>query len=80
MIIKDKIIRETLKNWASINNIPEVKCEIFDYDYGGVCIYDGIIQFGGIPYRLGIQFENKIRDKSLESGRIYSIKELVSEK
>lgn len=38
MIIKDKIIRETLKNWASINDISEVKCEIFDYDYGGVLV------------------------------------------
>ena len=81
-LIKDEQIRETLKNWAIINQIPEVVFYIGDYDHGGDCIYDGVVEFRGIIYRLGIQFENtkKMSLSGLKSDKVYSILELVGGK
>lgn len=79
VLIKDEQIRETLKNWAIINQIPEVVFYTGDYDHGGVCLYDGVVEFRGVIYRLGIQFENtkKMRLSGLKSGKLYSILSLV---
>lgn len=78
-LIKDEEIRETLKNWAVINQIYEVVFYIGDYDHGGVCSYEGIVEFRGVIYRLGIQFENtkKMALSGLKSGKVYSIWELI---
>lgn len=80
-LIKDKNIRETLKNWCIINQIPEVIFYKGDYDHGGVCLYDGVVEFRGVVYRLGIQFENtkEMRHSKLSSGKVYSIYELVGD-
>lgn len=80
-LIKDKNIRETLKNWAIINQIPEVVFYRGDYDHGGVCLYDGVVEFRGVVYRLGIQFENtkKMNLSALKSGKLYSIWKLVGD-
>ena len=80
-LIKDEQIRETLKNWAIINQIPEVVFYIGDYDHGGVCLYKGVVEFRGVIYRLGIQFENtkKMSLSGLKSGKLYSILELVGD-
>lgn len=78
-LIKDEEIRETLKNCAVINQISEVVFYMCDYDHGGVCLYDGIVEFRGVIYRLGIQFENtkKMILSGLKSGKIYSIWKLI---
>lgn len=80
-LIKDEQIRETLKNWAIINQIPEVIFYCGDYDHAGVCLYDGVVEFRGVVYRLGIQFENtkEMRHSKLKHGKVYSIYTLVGD-
>lgn len=77
-LIKDESIRKALRDWAIANQIEEVRCCIGDYDHGGFCAYDGVLEFDGIGYRLGIQFENRLHGK-LKDGERYSILELVGE-
>lgn len=80
-LIKDGQIRETLKNWAVINQIPEVVYYTGDYDHGGVCLYNGVVEFRGVIYRLAIQFENtkQMTLSGLGSGKVYSIRKLVGD-
>ena len=78
-LIKDEKIRLSLKTWAKTNDIHRVVCYIGDYDHGGFCLYDGIIEFRGIEFRIGIQFERKIGVQHLENKKIYYINELVGE-
>ena len=76
-LIKDETIKEILKNWCIYNQIGQVVCHIGDYDHGGFCAYQSVVEFDGIDYRIGIQFERKRSLINLKDGQVYSLGELI---
>ena len=76
-MIKDSFISKALKNWAASNDIEQVVCYIGDYDHGGFCAYESVVEFCGLSYRIGIQFERKPCLDFLKNDNVYSIEELT---
>ena len=78
-LIKDEKIRKAVRAWADYHNITEVNCGIGTWDHGGLCVYDGVLQFHSSIDRIVIQFfmDDSKREKIKEG--TYTIAELCGE-
>ena len=80
VLIKSKELRNVIRTWAKYNEIQNdynIQVNRGDWDHGGVCFYDSVVEFHEFYSRMRITVFLQEDEKQLIDGNTYTLKELI---
>lgn len=81
-LIQSNKLRQLVKLWAEYNELDnewQIRITRGDWDHGGFCIYDGVIEFYEYNSRMSLTVFVQGEENNIESEKFYKLKELISE-
>ena len=79
-LIKSDKLKDLVKKWAEFNDIKpdyHIRIRRGDWDHGGLCIYDGVIEFYEYLSRMSMTVFIDQKGLELKDNKNYRLEELI---